>query len=43
MPGWLLLMVGFSILDFTVTVNGRKYNIASILRLAVFICCCIWG
>ena len=43
MSWWLLTLVGLSMINWTVTINGHKYDLSFILRLITFICCCIWG
>ncbi len=43
MSWWLLTLVGLSVIDFSITINDKKYNLSFILRLIAFICCCIWG
>lgn len=43
MSWWLLVLVGLSMIDWSVTINDIKYNLSFYLRLITFICCCIWG
>lgn len=43
MPVWLLVLVGLCMPRYTLTVNGERYDLGFILRVVVFICCCIWG
>ena len=43
MSWWLLVLVGLSMIDFNVTINGKTYGLSFFLRLITFICCCIWG
>ena len=43
MPWWLLTLVGLSIIDVTITINGLELKLSTLLRIIVFICCCIWG
>lgn len=43
MPVWLLVLVGLCIPRYTLTVNDKIYDLGLILRIAIFICCCIWG
>ena len=43
MSVWLLMLVGLCIIDWSITVNGTKIDVSFFLRLATFICCCIWG
>jgi len=43
MSWWLLVLVGLSMFDFNVTINGNEYQLSFFLRLITFICCCIWG
>ena len=43
MPTWLLILVGLCIPRYTITIDGFSYDIGSILRLIIFIFCCIWG
>ena len=43
MSWWLLMLVGLCIPDWTVGINDREFHLGCVLRLIVFICCCIWG
>lgn len=43
MKGWILALIGLSILDCSLKIGDDKINIGWIYRLLVFIICCIWG
>lgn len=44
MKTWALVCLALTIPHFTLTYNnGREWDIDCILRLLLFIACCIWG
>lgn len=43
MKTWILVCMVLTIPHLTLTHNGREWDIDCILRLLLFIACCIWG
>lgn len=43
MKTWILVCLVLTIPHLTLTYNGREWDIDCILRLLLFIACCIWG
>ena len=43
MKTWALVCLALTIPHFTLTYNDNKWDIDCILRLLLFIACCIWG